>query len=237
MNIRMGLIRKKDNWTYEDFNAYWRDHHGPLAARAPGLREYWQNPVTDRVQRGIEFERGSWDFDGFSQLTFDDVDRADRAFGDGSLAEELIADEQHFLGGLHIVTAEPSVVIPLPEPPQRARLLKRMSIITRLPNISEEDFRREWKIHGDWVRKMPGVGAYRQNVVFAREREKGKPCDYETLPIDGIVELWFEDQTTLQNAFASPAGQSTMAHAKSFLGEITAFLVNERQVVGARSAS
>jgi len=232
MKTRMGLIRKKADWTCEAFNAYWRDHHGPLAARAPGLREYWQNPVTDRLQRGIEFARGAWDFDGFSQLTFDDVQRADHAFSDGSLAAELIADELHFLGELHIVTAEPVVVIPVPRPAERARLLKRMSIITRLPGLSEEDFRREWRVHADLVRKMPGVSAYRQNVVVAREREKGKPCDYETLPIDGIVELWFQDETTLQNSFGSPTGQNTMAHAKSFLGEITAFLVKERQVFG-----
>jgi uncharacterized protein (TIGR02118 family) len=228
----MGLIHKPTDWTFEAFSTYWRDHHGPLAARAPGLREYWQNPVTDRLQRGIEFERGPWDFDGFSQLTFDDVAKADRAFGEGSLAAELIADENHFMSGLHIITAEPSVVIPLPDEAKRAQLLKRMSIITRLPGLSEEDFRREWKVHGDLVRKMPGVSAYRQNVVVAREREKGKPCDYETLPIDGIVELWFEDETTLQNAFESPAGQTTMAHAKTFLGQITAFLVNERKVFG-----
>ena len=97
--------------------------------------------------------------------------------------------------------------------------------------MSEEDFRREWRIHGDFVRKMPGVSAYRQNVVVVREREKGKPCDYDTLPIDGIVELWFKDEQTLQNAFGSAAGQTTMAHAKTFLGDITAFLVAERRVV------
>jgi len=97
--------------------------------------------------------------------------------------------------------------------------------------MSEEDFRREWRIHGDFVRKMPGVSAYRQNVVVVREREKGKPCDYDTLPIDGIVELWFKDEQTLQDAFGSAAGQTTMAHAKTFLGDITAFLVAERRVV------
>jgi len=232
MNIRMGLIRKKADWSYDAFDAYWRDRHGALAARAPALREYWQNVVTDRQQRGIEFERGPWDFDGFSQLTFDDVEKAHHAFGDGSLASDLVADEQYFLGGLHIVTAERSMVIALPAPAERSRLLKRMSILTRLPGLTEQDFRHEWKVHGDLVRKMPGVGAYRQNVVIAREREKGKPCDYETLPIDGIVELWFQDEVTLQNAFRSPAGQDTMAHAKTFLGQITAFLVNERQVAG-----
>jgi uncharacterized protein (TIGR02118 family) len=227
----MGLIRKKADWTFEDFDTYWRDRHGPLAAHAPNLREYWQNPVVDRAQRGIDFVRGPWDFDGFSQLSFDDAKQSERAFSDGDLAAALIKDENHFLGGLHIVTAEQSVVIPLPGKDERARLLKRISVLRRLPTLSEEDFRREWRIHGDLVRQMPGVSAYRQNAVVVREREKGKPCDHDTLPIDGIVELWFKDAQTLQEAFASRAGQTTMAHAKTFLGDITAFLVEERRIV------
>ncbi|VTU32242.1 EthD protein [Variovorax sp. PBL-H6] len=231
MNVRMGLIRKKADWTFEDFNAYWKGKHGALAAHAPHLREYWQNLVVDRVQRGIDFARGPWDFDGFSQLWFDDLGRSKSAFSNGDLATALVEDENHFLGGLHIVTAEQSVVIPLPDENERARLLKRMSIIKRQPTLSEEDFRREWRVHGDLVRKMPGVSAYRQNVVVAREREKGRACDYDSLPIDGIVELWFRDAQTLQDAFASSAGQTTMAHAKTFLGDITAFLVAERRIV------
>jgi hypothetical protein len=43
--------------------------------------------------------------------------------------------------------------------------------------------------------------------------------------------LWFKDEQTLQDTFGSAAGQTTMAHAKSFLGDITAFLVAERRVV------
>lgn len=230
MNVRMGLIRKKADWTFEAFNSYWRDEHGALAARAPNLRSYWQNAVIDRVQRGIEFERGGWDIDGFSQLWFDDVAQSAHAFTASDMAAALVKDENHFLGGLHIVTAEQSVVIPLPAEAARANLLKRMSIIRRLPTLTEDDFRREWRIHGDLVRKMPGVGAYRQNVVVVREREKGTPCAHEALPIDGIVELWFKDEQTLQHAFASPAGQDAMAHAKTFLGDITAFLVSERRI-------
>ncbi|KIQ35346.1 ethyl tert-butyl ether degradation protein EthD [Variovorax paradoxus] len=231
MNVRMGLIRKKRDWTFEDFNAYWKGPHAALAAKAPNLRAYWQNPVVDRVQRGIDFLRGPWDFDGFSQLWFDDAKESERAFSEGTLAADLIADENHFLGGLHIVTAEQSVVIPVPGDDERARLLKRISVIRRLPSLSEEDFRREWRIHGDLVREMPGVSGYRQNVVAVREREKGTPCDYDSLPIDGIVELWFKDAQTLQDAFASPTGRTTMAHARTFLGDITAFLVDERRVV------
>jgi uncharacterized protein (TIGR02118 family) len=227
----MGLISKKNDWTSDEFVAYWREKHGPLAARAPALRQYWQNAVTDRLQRGIDFARGPWDFDGFSQLWFDDARNADHAFKDGDLAAKLILDEQHFLGELHIVTAQQSVVVPVPEAPKRGALLKRISTLKRRPDITEEDFRREWKVHADYVRKMPGVSGYRQNVIVARELVKGKPCGYDELPIDGIVELWFEDTGTLDAAFSSPAGRTTMAHAKTFIDEITAFLVLEHRVV------
>ena len=231
MNVRMGLIRKKPDWPAEKFNAYWGEQHGALARRAPGLREYWQNPVSDRLQRGIDHARGPWDFDGFSQLWFDDVGQADHAFKDSGMAAELIADEQYFLGGLHIVTVEQDVVIEPPAPQERARLLKRMSILKRRPDISEEDFRREWVRHRGMVRRMPGICAYRQNAVIARERVKGQPCGYDELPIDGLVEMWFEDPQTLEAAFRSEAGLEAMAHARTFLAEITAFVVRERRIV------
>jgi uncharacterized protein (TIGR02118 family) len=228
MTVRIGLIKKKPGWTQEEFSSYWRDKHGPLAAKAPGLREYWQNVVTDRLQRGIDYERGQWDFDGFSQLWFDDAKRADDAFKDSDMAAALVKDEEHFIGGLHIVTAEENVVLPVPEAKARSALLKRLSTLKRRADVSEDDFRREWKVHADYVRLMPGVSAYRQNVIVARELVKGEPCGYDDLPIDGIVELWFEDETKLEAAFSSPAGKTTMAHARTFLSEITAFLVQER---------
>lgn len=49
MNVRMGLLRKKQGWTDERFRDYWHNTHGPLAARAPNLRVYWQNAVTNRL--------------------------------------------------------------------------------------------------------------------------------------------------------------------------------------------
>lgn len=231
MKVRMGLLRKKPDWTTEDFSAYWRDKHGPLAARAPNLREYWQNAVIEHLQRGIDFARGPWDFDGFSQLCFDDAQQANHAFKDSEIAAALIDDEHRFLGDLHILTASQHVVVPVPEEPKRGRLLKRMSTLRRRRDITEADFHREWTVHRDMVRKMPGVSGYRQNVVIARERTKGQACGYDDLPIDGIVELWFKNAATLEAAFSSPAGLMTMAHAKTFLAEITAFVVVEHRVV------
>ena len=231
MNVRIGLLRKKQDWSDQRFRDYWRNTHGPLAARVPKLREYWQNVVTDRLQRGIDFARGPWDFDGFSQLWFDDAKQADQAFRSGELAAALIEDERHFIGELHIITARQDVVTPVPEDSARARLLKRISMLKRRPDVTEEDFRREWIVHRDLVRSMLGVNAYRQNVVLSREWVKGTQCGYDELPIDGIVELWFESTDSLNAAFASPTGRTTMAHAKTFLSEITAFVVVEHRIV------
>ncbi|MFM9925298.1 EthD domain-containing protein [Variovorax sp. H27-G14] len=227
--LRMGLIRKKPDWTDDAFRRHWRDSHGPLVAQLPALRAYRQNLVVDRLQRGIDFARGPWDFDGFSQLRFDAAAQADAAFTHGELAAAIRADEEHFLGALHIVTVAQTEVIALPPKPEG--LLKRISLLRRPVAQSEEDFRREWRVHADHVRRMPGVSGYRQNVVTARELVKGTPCAHAELPIDGIVELWFENIDTLNAAFASPQGRVTMAHALTFLAEITAFVVQEHRVM------
>ncbi len=68
-------------------------------------------------------------------------------------------------------------------------------------------------------------------MVIEREFEKGTPCGYAELPIDGVVEMWFESTDTLNAALASPEGQRTMAHAKTFLAEITAVVVEAYRVV------
>lgn len=123
------------------------------------------------------------------------------------------------------------MVISVPAAARRAGLLKRISTLRRHPDLDESAFRHEWKVHADHVRRMPGVAGYRQNVVMGRELTKGTPCRYDELPIDGVVELWFSDAATLEAAFSSPAGRTTMAHARTFLAEITAFVVIEHPVV------
>src|SRR5690242_11134946 len=151
MNVRVGLIRKKPDWTREAFLQHWRTQHGPLAARLPNLREYWQNAVTERMQRVLSVPAGSWDLDGFSQLWFEDAQQASFATNDSDSARALIADEQYFLGTLHIVTAIQHVVINVPANPARGALWKRMSLVTRRSDITEEDFRREWEMHEELI--------------------------------------------------------------------------------------
>jgi hypothetical protein len=224
----MGLISKKADWSLEDFRNHWLNHHGPLVKNAPGLSQYRQNHVVDKVQRGIDFERDPWEFDGFSQLYIADPEKP---FGEGELPQRILADENHFLGKLHIVTVKQTTVVDVPSEDVRSKVKKRMSLIRRRPELSEQDFLNEWKVHADLVQTMPGVLGYRQNAVIQRELQKGTQCSYDDLPLDGIVEFWFDSTDSLDAAFKSEAGLKTMDHAKTFLSGITAFLVQEHRII------
>jgi uncharacterized protein (TIGR02118 family) len=109
--VRMGLLQRRSDIGRQDFRTHWRDCHGPLAARLPGLRRYHQNYVVDREQRGISHARGGEDFDGFSELWFDDVPSMLAAFVPEDV-QLLGEDEDRFIGGLKLITAIQHVVVP-----------------------------------------------------------------------------------------------------------------------------
>jgi uncharacterized protein (TIGR02118 family) len=228
MIVRSGLIRKRPDWSGEDFRRYWREHHRALASKLPGLRRYEQNHVVDSVQRGITYPRGTEQLDGFSMLWFDSEQAMREAIATDA-GRALVADENRFIGDLRIVALDQVEVIP---PATDRPLIKRMSLLKRLPDVSPERFQHEWRIeHAHLVKRVSGVRGYRQNLVVAREAPKGSPVGYEGLPIDGIVELWFDDAESLATAFASPSGATLMTHAREFIAEITTFLVETHVVV------
>jgi uncharacterized protein (TIGR02118 family) len=226
--VRMGLLQKRPDLTTEAFRSHWRDTHGPLAAKLAGLRRYHQNHVVDREQRGISYARGGHDFDGFSELWFDDMPAMAAAFATDHV-KRLGEDEARFIGELKLITAIQHVVIPKRA---RAPLIKRMSTLKRRPDVSAETFKAEWlDVHSFLVKRLPEVKGYTQNLIFDRSHGRGRPATYDELPIDGIVELWFEDLDRLDAAFASDAGKTLMTHATEFIGEISTFLVGTHEVV------
>jgi uncharacterized protein (TIGR02118 family) len=228
MQVRMGLLNKPEDWSLARFRQHWREHHAQLARQLPGLRHYQQNHVVDSAQRGIQYARGPEQLDGISQLAFDD-DEAMRAAFATDVGPKLVADENHFIGRLRIVTVTQHVVV---EPPMPGTALKRMSLLRRREDVSPEQFAHEWQaVHGPLVKRLPGVLGYRQNLITQRQSPKGTVVGHDGLPVDGIVELWFASTDSLDAAFASPVGREAMAHATTFIAEITTFLVDEVVVV------
>jgi uncharacterized protein (TIGR02118 family) len=61
-------ITKKSGMTDEDFFYFWKNIHGPIGARIPGLRRLVQS---HRIN--VPGDARAADFDGMAELWFDDV--------------------------------------------------------------------------------------------------------------------------------------------------------------------
>jgi uncharacterized protein (TIGR02118 family) len=61
---RLGILRRKDGITHQEFVDHWLQKHAALCVKLPGLRRYSINFV-DRARFP------NFDYDGFSELWFD----------------------------------------------------------------------------------------------------------------------------------------------------------------------
>ncbi len=80
------LIRRKPGMSAADFHRYWREVHGAIAARIPGMRRYVQcHATTDDTE-----------YDGAAEAWFDDMDAVQRAVASPEYAAAR-ADEARFI--------------------------------------------------------------------------------------------------------------------------------------------
>jgi uncharacterized protein (TIGR02118 family) len=225
---RMGLLKKKSEWSIEEFRSHWLLRHGPLARRLSGLRGYVQNHIVNKGFKGVDIPRDAEEYDGFSQLWFDN-DAAMHAAIATDLGRALVADESHFIGDLRIALVQEDEIVP---PANRQSLVKYMSLLTRRGNITPERFCSEWKgPHASQARALPGVRGYRQNLIIERQVPKGAPVGYERLPIDGVSELWFDNEGACVAAFASSEGRQMVERARDVIVTFTTYLVEAYVIV------
>ena len=88
----IAFLNRRPDLTPESFGAYWREKHGPLAAKVPGIVRYVQCHVTPGIYRAGREPR----YDGVPISWFADAD-ALRASGSTRQYEAVRADEAHFL--------------------------------------------------------------------------------------------------------------------------------------------
>ena len=225
----MGLIVRKAGLPPSEFRKHWLGTHATFATKLPHLRRYQQNHVINSTQLGIDFARGKWNLDGFSELWFDDFE-AMRSDINSDVYRPLSTDTPKLMDVPGIIISVQNQVIPLPANP--GSMVKRMAILERKPGVTATTFHHEWwNVHAGKVSKMPDVLGYTQNLVIDRELTPGASAPYSAVPIDGIVELWFRDVPSIEHSFASPAGKEVMSHAETFIGEITTYLVETHDIV------
>ena len=103
------LVTRKPGLAVPDFQRYWRDIHGPLAAKIPMIRRYVQSHT-----RASAYERGRTPaYDGVAITWFDDT-RAMRASAATAQYALVRADEPNFIapGARPIIITTGHVILP-----------------------------------------------------------------------------------------------------------------------------
>ena len=217
----MGLIQTAVELSEQSFANYEADIRRASGTQALGAVF---NRVTDRSQKGIDYARSATELDAIAQFFFPDVSASMTAATMGSfsltmgLPGPLVAEIQS------ILCLQNTVI----EPPKTPTGLKRMSILRKRPDVSAEDFQRQWfGLHAVLVPRLAGIQGYRQNLVIDGPRDENG-----NMLADGMVELWFQDAASIERAFQSGPGHTLMMHAQEFIAEISTFLVEPHQIQG-----
>lgn len=84
------VAHRKQGMTRQEFSDYWKNEHGPLAAKLiPGIRRYVQNHVVEIP--GMEYEG-----DGVVEMWYDDVEAWQESMEAIRNSKELAADGAKF---------------------------------------------------------------------------------------------------------------------------------------------
>ena len=88
------FVKRRPDLAPDAFRAYWRDVHGPIGARVPGVRRYVQHHVVPNVYAAGREPA----CDGVAQTWFDDLDAMRAAAGSAERAATA-DDEPNFAAG------------------------------------------------------------------------------------------------------------------------------------------
>jgi uncharacterized protein (TIGR02118 family) len=110
-------------------------------------------------------------------------------------------------------------------------MIKTVGLLTRKSGWTHARFMKHWvEVHAPLALAVPGLRRYVQNHI----RDERRRADIETtdVEIDGIAELWFDDQAALEAAARTPEMKALHADGALFIGRIKSYLVEEKVVVG-----
>ena len=109
-------------------------------------------------------------------------------------------------------------------------MIKTISILTRKPEISREEFVRHWtQVHAPLAHRVPGVRRYVLSLLGQEPRRADIPT--QEIEADGIAELWYDSIEAWRAAYASPEGKALHADGATFIGRIKTFVTEEKVII------
>jgi uncharacterized protein (TIGR02118 family) len=221
----IGTAYMRDDFSMEEFIAYWNDVHAPISARVPGMRGYVVSEVVRKMM-------GDLDADAFVEQWWDD----EAAFEATRETPELAAawaDVANYarMDGTFWITREHVLKTPYYDDRgllqggtgQRAGRLKAIGTAYKRDDFTTEGFFDYWRdVHAPISARAPGLGAYVVSEVV--QRLQGE------LEADAFVEQWWEDEATLLAAGDSPEVAAAWADVANYAKTTGTFWVVKEHV-------
>lgn len=108
-------------------------------------------------------------------------------------------------------------------------MLKMIALLKRKPHLTHEQFVDHWmNTHGPIAYQVPELRRYIQSHIQQEQTRADIPSI--SLEIDGIAELWFDDENTMKRVHDTPEMQALLADGALFIGEIKTYFVHEHEV-------
>lgn len=220
------LVKRPLSMSLEQCHAHWRERHGEIVARLPGLRRYVQSHTLPGGYRSGELA-----YDGIAELWFDDKDglrtatsgpefdaaKADEAnFSDDDQLVELVVDTHVIKDGVASGT-------------EAAGPVKSIALVRFRRDLDPDEARAYWReVHGPIAAGIPQLRRYVQNHVRpGAYRDGGRP------PWDGAAITWFDSLDDMRQAATTDELAATRADEPNLLaaGGTPVLLTTELVVV------
>ena len=109
-------------------------------------------------------------------------------------------------------------------------MIKTVGLLTRKDGWTREQFVKHWvETHAPLAHKVPCLRRYVQNHI--RGERTRADIEATAVEIDGIAELWFDDQAALETASRTPEMKALHADGALFIGRIRSYIVEEKIIV------
>ncbi len=109
-------------------------------------------------------------------------------------------------------------------------MIKRISLLTRKPELTHEEFVRHWlEVHGPLALSVPGIRRYVQSHIQGESVRADIPVT--DVEIDGIAELWYDSVDAMERSSATPEAQALYADGALIIGQIKSFVIEEKVII------
>jgi uncharacterized protein (TIGR02118 family) len=109
-------------------------------------------------------------------------------------------------------------------------MIKTIGLLTRKEGWTHAQFMQHWtEVHAPLAHAVPGLRRYVQNHIMGERTRSDIPAT--EVAIDGIAELWFDDQAALEAAARSAEMKALHEDGAKFIGRIRSYVIDEKVVI------